>query len=204
MIGPKASRICGRPFPLNCGVVSDTPTTPWSYRPCFAWEFPHGHPACGPWQCVSSEASASVFGQCAVPPGRRAAPSSPGRSDSSGGAVGWPTGAHWACAPNRSAPERSRHTRFLFRRFIELLPILFDALPGEVQLSQAVGSAGVALRRRFSIPGYRLAHLVLTFQKFPQCVLCEVISCVSRPLIVWENAAPVCAAFCGARRPSTV
>ena len=95
----------------------------------------------------------------------------------------------------------------LFRRFIEirpgLLPLLFDTLPGEVQLSQAVGSAGVALRRRFSIPGYRLAHLVLTFQKFPQCVLCEVISCVSRPLIVWENTAPVCAAFCGARRPST-
>ena len=95
----------------------------------------------------------------------------------------------------------------LFRRFIEirpgLLPILFDTLPGEVQLSQAVGSAGVALRRRFSIPGYRLAHLVLTFQKFPQCVLCEVISCVSRPLIVWENTAPVCAACCGARRPST-
>ena len=89
----------------------------------------------------------------------------------------------------------------LFRRFIEIrpgpLPILFDALPSEVQfsksvlgvlvsmfggvgeighrllhvfrnifplqiqLSQAVGGAGVLLRRRFSIPGYRLIRSIL-------------------------------------------
>src|SRR5699024_9499178 len=73
-----------------------------------------------------------------------------------------------------------------------------DISPLQIQLSQAAGGAGVPLRRRFSIPGYRLIRSILALQELSKSVLGEVISCVSRPpepqfclLIIGENTPTV-------------
>ena len=79
-----------------------------------------------------------------------------------------------------------------------LLHVFRNIFPLQIQLSQAVGGAGVLLRRRFSIPGYRLIRSILALQELSQCVLGEVISRVRRPpkpqlclLVIGENTPPV-------------
>ena len=58
--------------------------------------------------------------------------------------------------------------------------ILRDIFSFQIQLSQTVGVPGIPLHRRLFIPGNGFVHSSLVLQKFPQGVLGEVISCVSR------------------------